>query len=90
MVYPTLKTLTIIDIAKIGVFFDEYQEIHRGTMTREDGRYDVYLAAYRIIRGEPKFDDERLVRVGYENRVREEFTKSGKLPAFLRQAYFRD
>lgn len=79
---PTLKTLTIQDIAKIGVFWDEYTEKFRRADRGPD--YKFHKAAYRVIKGEARAYDEEMVKEFYEASVRKSFTKKGKLAAFVR------
>lgn len=87
--YPTLKTLTLLDIAKLGVCYDEHTEKFRGT--RYDGtlvKY-AYEAAYRIVKGCPKFGDDQMVRDQYEERVKIDcFTKKGQLSSFFKREVY--
>jgi hypothetical protein len=83
----TLKNLSLLDIARIGRFMDDYNEKFRGTFyfdNREEyTEYQAYKAAGRIVLGEPGMFDEELVRKYYEDIVRSEaFTKAGKLRGF--------
>lgn len=80
---PTLKTLTIVDVARIGRFLEDYAETFRGTRYKGTEREFAYEAAARIVNGEPMFGDEEVVRAEYEKKVAECFTKAGKLVAFL-------
>lgn len=79
---PTLKTLTIEDIARIGMFEDSYNERFRSLRTGKD--YEAYEAAFRIVSGEPGLGDEEVVRKQYEHSVRRCFHKNGKLGRFFR------
>lgn len=79
---PTLKTLTLKDIAIIGRFFDDYAERFRST--RKGAAYDAYRAAGRLIDGTEKSGDEELVREWYERAVIDCFHRNGKLPRFVR------
>jgi len=80
----TLKNLSLLDIARIGRFIDDYNEKFRGTFYFDNrvhyAEYQAYKAAGRIILGEPGIFDEDLVREYYEDIVRSKaFTKAGKL-----------
>lgn len=90
MTYPTLKTLTVMDIALLGVFMDDYEEKFRGT--RYDGTLAeaAYKEAWRVIRtGVASPDQEIIVRATYEARVRSDcFTQKGTLGSlFKREVY---
>ena len=83
----TLQNLSLLDIARIGRFMDDYNEKFRGTFyfdnTIHYAEYQAYKAAGRIVLGEPGIFDEELVRMYYEDIVRTEaFTKAGKLRGF--------
>ena len=83
---PTLKTLTIEDIARIGMFEDNYAERFRSLRSGKD--YEAYEAAFRIVSGEPGLGDEEIVRKQYEHSVRRCFRKNGKLGSlFVREVY---
>lgn len=84
-VLPTLETLTLIDIARIGRFIDNLDEKFRGTSYEGTEEQEAYHAAARIIRGEPGMFDEQLVRKHYEQLARESaFTKKGKLSSWYK------
>ena len=78
---PTLKTLTLTDIAKIGVFWDNYTEKFRRANRGPDYKY--HKAAYRVINGEATPADEKIVKEFYGVDARKSFTKSGKLSKFV-------
>lgn len=86
MYSPTLKTLTTIDVAKIGLYHDSYHGYDRYHMSLRDfdDRWELQQAAQRIIDGEPKFFDEELVKKFYTPIVKEYFTKAGKLVSWVR------
>lgn len=89
MDYPTLKTLTVLDIAKLGVYADEYSEKFRGTIYYGTIDELAYHAAYRVIGKHQKAGDEELVLSHYEASVRSEcFTQKGHLSAFYKRGVY--
>lgn len=77
----TAKTLTLTDIARIGLYLDDpYCDGIRLDKVREpsDGR----LAALAEVAGEPMLDGEELIRAEYEAAVRY-VLRRGKLPATI-------
>lgn len=90
MTYPTRDSLTLLDIAKLGAYFDEYHEKFRGTTYDGTPEKAAYEAAHRVISGEYGFFDEEMVRSHYEKRVREDFfTKSGELGLFFKNNVYK-
>jgi hypothetical protein len=81
----TAKTLSLHDIARIGVYLDDpYGDGIRLEKIRNpsDGR----VAALCEIRGEPMLDGEDLIRAEYESTVREVLHRfNGKLPESFRR-----
>ena len=87
--YPIRVSLPVLDIAKLGVCMDEYIEKFRGTRYDNTLDQEAYRAAYRIINGQPRENDERLVRAHYEATVRSDcFTQKGNLNAFFKRAVY--
>jgi hypothetical protein len=86
---PTLKTLTLLDIAKLGVACDNHDEKFRGTRYEGTPALAAYKAAGRLIDGRPVAGDETLIRAEYEERVKKGcFTQRGQLLTyFKRQVY---
>lgn len=86
MYSPTLKTLTTIDVAKIGLYLDYYHGYDRYHMPLKEfnERSLVQDAARRLIAGEPQFFDEEMVKKFYTPIVKEYFTKAGKLVSWVR------
>ena len=78
---PTKTNITLLEIARIGIFLDDYAEKYRGTNPKTYGR----LAAENMVAGEPIiFDNEEIFRE-YWPQVESCFTKSGKLGWFVRK-----
>ena len=81
----TLQNLSLLDIARIGRFMDDYSEKFRGTYYDNTEEYEAYLAAERIAQALEIVGhrDAALVRKYYEDIVRTKaFTKAGKLRGF--------
>lgn len=87
--YPTRLTHTLIDVAKLGVYWDEYTEKFRGTRYDDSVEQTAYRAAYRVINGTHSKEDAALVREHYEEFVKQScFTSKGELGAhFKREIY---
>lgn len=76
---PTLKTLTLRDIALIGCYLDEYMETYRSPDRRNTEGYQAYLAARYLVAGCPGFWDAELIKKHYSAKVLKCFTKKGTL-----------
>lgn len=90
MTYPKRHNMTMLDLARLGVYLDEYTEKFRGTRYDEDTMdLKAYHAAYRIIHGSSSRKDEDLVRQHYYDTVKDQcFTKRGELGSMFKREVF--